>query len=500
MKPVVAALLLAVLVAGCRDSGARGSGGTFRLGTTSGIDSLNPYVARSQDARSAFTYIYPFLVQYDKTNLQFAPDFATSWSTSGDGLTWTFETVRDAKWSDGASVTAADAAWSINTGVAAGAFPHVDRATATNPHRLVVRYDAPVGNALAQLQQLPILPRHIWEPHAADLRAFPNTPPVVGAGPFELAALTPGQVAVFHRDDDFYGDKPMAQSFELWTFAGEDELVAALRSKVVDAIEGVPPVDLGAVEADGFIVSEVPGVDQTDLVIRPHDADHPELGNRKVRQAFDNAINRRQIVHDVFLGTAQPAVTIVPEATGDWFNPNVLPQPYLPRRSNQLLDSLGFGRGADGIRVANGRKMSYELSAPAGPTFDFLSSDFRRIGVELRRTADSTAALALSRQASFMDPDFVLSSATCGRSESGFCDRHYDEMYAKQQLTPDDETRKSIVWEMQRYLGERRPYLWIAALDHLSAVSKGWTGLVESPQGPFNSLSKLSLTSVHRVR
>jgi ABC-type transport system substrate-binding protein len=99
-----------------------------------------------------------------------------------------------------------------------------------------------------------------------------------------------------------------------------------------------------------------------------------------------------------------------------------------------------------------------------------------------------------------MDPDFVLSSATCGRSDSGFCDRHYDEMYAKQQLTPDDETRKSIVWEMQRYLGERRPYLWIAALDHLSAVSKGWTGLVESPQGPFNSLSKLSLTSVHRVR
>jgi len=52
---------------------------------------------------------------------------------------------------------------------------------------------------------------------------------------------------------------------------------------------------------------------------------------------------------------------------------------------------------------------------------------------------------------------------------------------------------------MQSYLQQKKPYLWLAALDHIGATSKNWTGLIDSPQGPFNSLSKLSLTSVHQA-
>src|SRR5213595_371630 len=93
------------------------SGGTFKLGTASGIDSLNPYVAFNQDAYSTFEYIYPILVQYDRANRRFVADFATSWKTSNGGKTWTFKTVPNAKWSDGQPMTAADAAWTINTDV-----------------------------------------------------------------------------------------------------------------------------------------------------------------------------------------------------------------------------------------------------------------------------------------------------------------------------------------------------------------------------------------------
>ena len=63
------------------------SGGTFRIGTSSRIDSLNPYVAFNQDAYSAFEYIYPLLIQYDKANSKFVADFATSWKTSNGGRT-----------------------------------------------------------------------------------------------------------------------------------------------------------------------------------------------------------------------------------------------------------------------------------------------------------------------------------------------------------------------------------------------------------------------------
>src|SRR5256714_13340375 len=115
------ALILALTATGCgggsgSSSNASGSG-TFRLGTASGIDSLNPYVAFNQDAYATFQYIYPILVQYDKTNLRFAPFFAKSWKSSNGGKTWTFKTVANAKWTDGQRLTAADAARASNTDI-----------------------------------------------------------------------------------------------------------------------------------------------------------------------------------------------------------------------------------------------------------------------------------------------------------------------------------------------------------------------------------------------
>src|SRR4029077_14474306 len=114
--PLVCGALILALTA-CGGSGGSGRGtqhasgsGTFRLGTSNGIDSLNPYVAFNQDAYSAFEYTYPVLIQYD-SNLHYAPFFAKSWHASNAGKTWTFKTQPNAKWSDGKPLTAADAAW-----------------------------------------------------------------------------------------------------------------------------------------------------------------------------------------------------------------------------------------------------------------------------------------------------------------------------------------------------------------------------------------------------
>ena len=124
MKKRSLAILVLGLAVGAVDvfaSGAPGSssksGGTFRIGTSSRIDSLNPYVAFNQDAYSTFMYIYPVLIQYDTANTSSCPTSRRSWKTSKDGKTWTFTTVADAKWSDGKPLTAADAAWTINTAV-----------------------------------------------------------------------------------------------------------------------------------------------------------------------------------------------------------------------------------------------------------------------------------------------------------------------------------------------------------------------------------------------
>jgi len=47
-----------------------------------------------------------------------------------------------------------------------------------------------------------------------------------------------------------------------------------------------------------------------------------------------------------------------------------------------------------------------------------------------------------------VDPDFMLSVVTCGQyggwSDSGFCDKRYDRMYSRQQLTPNEAQLKNF--------------------------------------------------------
>ena len=545
MRKWLAVLATAILAVGLVGYATKASGfganakagGTFRMGTSSRIDSLNPYVAFNQDAYNTFEYVYPFLVQYDKTNSKFVSDFATSWKPTDGGKTWTFKTRSGAKWTDGQPLTAKDAAWTITTDLkyaaggaanAAGLVAHIKSAKAPNANTLVVRYSKAPGNVLGQFQQLAILPQHIWSQHTGNkgtnLKTFSNNP-LVGAGPFKLVKFKKDDIALFQRNGSFYGEKPKADAFGLQMFSNEDALVAALKAHQIDAIEAVPGTAIKTLKNAGFNVRSTAGVDQTDFIINSNakKSGHRELLNLKVKAAMAHAIDRKQIVRVVFLGYARPASSIVPAATGAWANPAVKPESFNLALANKLLDQAGFKKGSDGIRVAGGHKMAYDVITPTdvpstNRTFQILQPDFKKIGIQLRqRSLDSTAAfdaittpdnrylkfdLALWDWVGLIDPDFMLSVVTCaqygGWSDSGFCDKGYDAMYSQQQLTPNQAKRKALVWKMQRYLQAKRPYIWLAAQDAVWAVSKNWGGLVASPQGPFNSINKLSMSRVHQ--
>jgi peptide/nickel transport system substrate-binding protein len=535
---VAAALIFATTATGSGKSAA--SGGTFRVGTANGIDSLNPYVAFNQDAYSTFEYIYPVLIQYD-SHLHFAPFFAKSWKPSNGGKTWTFKTQPNAKWSDGKPLTAADAAWTIDTDLkyasgaaanAAGLVSHIKSASAPNKTTLVVHYKVAPNPAyvLGQFQQFFILPKHIWAQHlgknGAGLKTFPNNAPVVGSGPFNLVKYQKNQIALFQRNSSYWGPKPKIDEFGLQQYSSDDAMVTALKAHDLDAIEAVPATAIKTLKSSGFTVSDVPGLDQTDFIINsnPKKKKHRELLNLKVKEAFDHAIDRNKIDSITFLGAARPADSIIPSSAGaGWHNPHLKPVSFDIKLANLILDKLGYKKGPGGIRVANGQKMSYGVIAPTDVqsiprTFTILQTDFKKIGVQLTQKAlDSSAAfsqmtspnntyqgfdLAMWDWTALIDPDFMLSVVTCaqygGWSDSGFCSKSYDKMYAAQQVAKTIAKRRQLVWKMQAYLYKQRPYLWLANDDSVSATAKNWVGFKNTPQGPFNELNIQSLTQVHQ--
>jgi peptide/nickel transport system substrate-binding protein len=510
------------------------------VGTASGIDSLNPYVAFNQDAYSAFEYIYPILVQYD-SKLHYAPFFAKSWKGSNGGKTWTFKTQPNAKWSDGKPLTAADAAWTINTDLkyksgatanVAGLVSHIKNAKAPNATTLVVNYAQRPNPTyvLGQFQQFFILPKHIWAQHlgkkGAGLKTFKNSAPIVGSGPFTLVKFKQNDVALFQRNSSYWGAKPKIDVFGLQQYTNDDAMVTALKANDLDAIEVVPATSMKTLRQSGFVVSDVKGLDQTDFIINsnPKKKKHRELLNLKVKEAFDHAIDRKKIVSVVFLGAAQLPSSIIPAPAGaGWHNTKLKPPTFNLALANKILDKLGYKKGPGGIRVANGKKMSYTVITPTdvqslNRTFQILQPDFAKIGVQLKQRAlDSSAAfdqmagsnydyqgfdIAMWDWTALIDPDFMLSVVTCaqwgGWSDSAFCDKKYDKMYSQQQLAATPAKRRQIVWQMQSYLYKHRPYLWMANDDQVSAVSKNWIGFKNTPQGPFNELNIQSLTQVHQ--
>lgn len=535
----LAAVALVAAACGTSSNGGATEGGVYRLGSASSIDSLNPFVAFQEDAYSTFEIIYPYLVQYN-SSLQFVPDFARSWQESDGGRVWTFHTQPNAKWSDGKPLTAADAAWTYSTILkfqngptanTAGDVAHMKSATAPNATTVVITYKQPVANVLSQLQQVPILPEHVWAKYAAGngkaLTTFTNPAPIVSGGPFTLVKYTPKQIVLFKRNPRFYGPKPHIDGLGLQFFGTYDAEITALKSGQLDGIEVVPPTSVADLKKAGFMVRESPGNYFDDFIINSNpqqDASHKELLNPLLRQAFDDAIDRAQIVKTSLLGYGQAGSSIIPPATGHWNDPSVKPATFSLAKANALLNQAGYKMGPNGVRTADGHPMSYQVIMPADTTggygdrsFAIIQGDFQKIGVQLNpKNLDNSAAysavtadhyrsfeLSMWDWQPLIDPDFELSVLTCGAwnvwNDTGYCDKSYDQLYQAQGATMAPAQRQHVVYEMQQMIATQRPYLVIDYADLIEAHSTHWTDLPLVGGTSWTELSKIPFESVHQA-
>lgn len=527
-------LILVACVVGC-GGGSGASSKTFRIGSTGApvFESPNPFVAISVNSLAAFRYMYPFLVQYDE-HLELESSFASKWTTSKDGKTWTFTTQPDAKWSDGKPLTAKDAAWTFNTmlkyktGATAIYGPYLEgitKVTAPSDDELVVTLSKPSSTLLSNLQYLPILPQHVWASHAtgsgAGLKTFAATPPTaVSGGPFELVKFESRSFALFKRNPEWWGPEPNIETWGLRQYSSPDALVQALKANEIDLALALPPTALKSVESTpGITVSQKPGLQYYDIGFNssPNKTEGAEIGEPEVRQAIAYAINRKDLIDTFLLGAGTAGVSIVPPSDGRWYNRELKAIPYDPAHANAILDGLGYSKGPGGIRVANGHKMSYQLiylGTENNRLVSILQANLKAIGIELVPKLVGDAAyvpavkegnyskfdISMDYWNATVDPNGTLSTMTCAArnpfSETAYCSRKYDEMFRKQGTTLNLDERQAIVWKMQKLLTEERPYDVLFYPQAIEGLREGWSGLKFSGAGSFNALSDESLIDV----
>ena len=517
------------------------------FGTTNYIDSLNPFVAIESQSYNAFVMQYPQLVQYGPGE-KLEGDWATSWTKTPDGLTWTFHLKPGGKWSDGKPLTAEDAAWTGNTIVkyqagptaaVSAALTHVTSMDAPNANTLVIHYDKPVANVLPQLEQFWVLPEHVWKQYVGTdgkgLKSFRPEQhlPTVAGGAYFISQYQAKGTTVFKPNPYFYGPKSNAEAVAMTYYTNSTSMIADLDSGNIDYADQVPFNAISSLKKDSrFDVQSVPTSEVTNITINsnPVKPKNRELLDPKVREALEYATDRNSIVKVIFAGYAKPWANMLSYESGSfWLNPAIKPLPYDPAKANQILDSLGYKRGAGGIRVAPAttgkyaqpaHKMEYNVIVPdsldfnGDRQFQIIADDWAKVGIKLHETAggDSGQAYGLETAgkytkfdlatwdwAEYVDPDTQLSYMTRGQwyswSDTGYNNPTFDKQYLQQGRSPTPRTGRSSCGRWRRRSPTTGPTSSSSNEYLVTANDKAWTGFYPD----LNGYCKCYYTSPHKT-
>ncbi|RSN24946.1 peptide ABC transporter substrate-binding protein [Amycolatopsis sp. WAC 01416] len=478
---------------------AQQQGKVLRVALTTGIDHLNPFTAQLAASTQVGRFNYEFLTLPSAEDTQPTGGIAESWKTSDDKLTWTFAIRQGMKWSDGKPITAQDPAYTFqrmlddeNARTANGSYvTNFESVSAPDDKTLVIKTKAPQASMTSL--DVPIVPKHIWEP-IKDLNA-PSTDEMavvgVGSGPYLLTEYKKNEFVKFKANKDYWRGAPKVDELQLLQFKDAEAAVNALKQGEVDVINRLTPTQFDALKGEKNITTnKAPGRRYNELIInfgvknvldQPIGDGNPILKDVRVRKAIAQAIDTESIVQKVMNGYGQPGTGVVPAIykAYTWTPSDAEKTKFDIAAANATLDQAGYAKGADGIRVApGGAKLEFRLAGHANRPFDqrvaqFVSGWLKDVGIGVKqelvsddelddRTTAGNYDLAISGYGTSPDPDYALSLNTCagrpnaegngGSSATFFCEPRYEDLYKKQLTEFDPAKRAELVKQAQAVL------------------------------------------------
>ena len=352
-RPFVVAALAAVLLAA--PAAAQTPREVLVVGMEAEPPGLDPGQALGLHTLRVTAEIFETLVGTANDSTDVVPGLAESWTTSNDGLVWTFKLRRGVRFHDGTPLDAAAVKFTFDR-VIDPAHPHnksgkwsfvsgylatVKSVEVVDPQTVQLHLKYPTASLLALLA----LPNCAIVSPTAFTKApaeFDSKP--VGSGRYKLESWERGSRLALRRNDDYWGAKGKPQTLVYRGIPEANARVSELLTGGVDLILPIPPDFVGRLEkTSGVTVHKATGLT---IWYLGFNVEKKPFTDRKVRQAFSHAVNREAITRDILKGTGIPAVG--PLLPGTWaFEPNVRKYPYDPAVAKKLLAEAGFPNGLE---------------------------------------------------------------------------------------------------------------------------------------------------------
>ena len=325
---VVAAGALACSVATTSVAQEPKQGGTLVAAFSADPGGFDPARGPSGMSHIAIEQVFSTLLLLDENAKPYG-GLAHEWSSSEDGLTWTFKLREGLKFHNGEALTAEDVVFSFDrirkpdSGYAyLSQVETIEKVTAVDDLTVEFKLSRPTGpfEIYMAFPGSSIVPKDLVE-SGWDLNAKP-----VGSGPFKFVSYEPRSVIKFERNPDYHEKgKPYFDAMEYRIISDPTALSNGMKSGEIHFSNEVPPKDWKAITGQaGMVDAALEGSRYYWLV--PNHQQEP-LGKPKVRQAIAVALNRKAIVRGAFYGQAT-AITggVIPEwnwgyAGIDFFKP-----------------------------------------------------------------------------------------------------------------------------------------------------------------------------------
>jgi peptide/nickel transport system substrate-binding protein len=381
---------VALVLAGCGGgsggtsaSGAAGppvSGGSIVYGADREPTCLDPHNNGDMPQTYVARQFLDSLVA-EKPDGTVVPWLADSWTTSPDGLTYTFKIKQGVKFHDGTPLDAAAVKANFDqildpatesltdTGYLR---PYYESSRAVDPSTFELKLKTPYSALLPVLSQAFF---GIESPKAMARGLDTNCQSPVGTGPFVIKEWIHGQSVELDRNADYDSapadakhQGPAYVEHVSWKFLEDGSVrFGAVQGEGADIIFNPPPQQNAALKADPNLVLQEFTHTGLPNGIALNTTRFP-FTDTAVRQAFIHGANAEASVKSAYLGVFNwepgPLTSTTPfldKDLRDYYS-------HDPTKANQLLDSSGWTqRDADGFRTKDGKQLAATVIYSSDP-------------------------------------------------------------------------------------------------------------------------------------
>lgn len=462
---------------------------------------LDPHKQTAFPSLRLLELVYEPLVRLD-ADLQIVPAVAESWEFSPDGLQLTFKIDPNAKFQNGAAVTAADVKASFerilneDTGAVARAnFLSIDSIDTPDDKTVVFKLkqpDTPMLTAMTDVNAA-VVP-------ASEIAAGTIGTKTVGSGPFKLDNWDPNSKASLSANADWAGGKPGVDGIDISVLPDETAILAALRTGQVDfALLNDPLVATLVPREDNLQLNRRPVLSYHVLQLNPSREPLTELG---VRQAISCAIDRQEVLDTASLGEGRVTGPLtIPAYSTD--TSELFCYSRDVEKAKKLLADAGYPDGFSATVIA-----ATGEPPTAASEAQVIQAQLAEIGIDLdikmmelnvyidawlKADFDMAVALNGGRADPFTMYNRYWTKAGNLQKVSNYIDDTLDELMQKGRAETDPDARKAVFSDFEKHITEVSPWIWLYNSYGYTAQQKNVEGFQPSPTGSLFSLSNVTV-------